>query len=277
MEFQYTLNVLSNGFADYYTAWRIAMHGAKREWFEDETFWEYYAPIMFESDRWAEAPAVAAGTLALAGLDRKAEALDILDLCCGMGRVAVELARLGHAVTGVDITQSYLAAAGELAAADRLALELVREDVRTFVRPAAYDLALNLYTSFGYFDNPADDLLFARNARSCLRPDGVFIIETLGKEIAVRDYTDGECFERDGWQVTTAYRVEDSWAGLQNRWTIEKGGEKQERSFVQRLYAGSELRELLLNAGFSRVELYGEWDRSPYDQHARELIAVARA
>ncbi len=101
------------------------------------------------------------------------------------------------------------------------------------------------------------------------------MLEILGKETAVRDFTTGERFSRAGFEVSTAYRVVDSWAGLENVWTLERGTEHFERRFVQRLYSGTELRALLLDNGFSKVDLYGDWDQSPYDQFARVLIARA--
>jgi len=80
-----------------------------------------------------------------------------------------ELARRGYGCTGVDITPSYVRAARESAAAEALDVQWVLQDVRTFVRPSAYDLALNLYISFGYFDDPAEDLLFVQNVLASLR------------------------------------------------------------------------------------------------------------
>ena len=180
------------------------MTSTDHQWFHDEGFWERFAPIMFDEDRWAEVPAVAEGIAAFIGRPfGDGKPVRAADLCCGLGRVSVELALRGWDVTGVDITPAYLAAAEESAAAASVSLELVRDDVRHFVRPASFDVALNLYTSFGYFDDPADDLLFARNVLASLRPGGSFIIETLGKEIAVRDYTDGEWFDRGGYTVLT--------------------------------------------------------------------------
>lgn len=258
------------------------MRAADKEWFSDEAFWERFAPVMFGPDRWAEVPAVADGIERLSGLAPRGgspdgEAPRALDLCCGMGRIAVELASRGWKTTGVDITASYLDAARESAEDEGVEIEFLREDVRRFVRPRSFDAALNLYVSFGYFDDPADDLRMARNARESLSPGGCFIIETLGKETAVRDFTDGEWFERGGCTVLTEFSVVDSWAALRNRWILLKDGERFERSFDQRLYAGTELRRLLLDAGFSAVELYGDWNGSPYDRKARVLIAVARA
>lgn len=253
------------------------MTSTDHQWFNDESFWERFAPVMFDPVRWAEVPAVAEGIAALYGRSfGDGGPVRAVDLCCGPGRLTVELALRGWELTGVDITASYLAAAKESADAASVALELVQEDVRNFRRPGQYDLALNLYTSFGYFEDPADDLLFARNALSSLRPGGAFVIETLGKEIAVRDFTEGEWFDRGPYTVLTEYEVVDAWAGLRNRWILIDGARRTERSFVQRLYAATELRRLLLDAGFSAVELYGDWDGRPYGRDAVNLIALGR-
>jgi hypothetical protein len=124
--------------------------------------------------------------------------------------------------------------------------------------------------------------------RESLKPGGSFIIETLGKEIAVRDFTAGEWFERAGFTVLTEYEAVDSWAALKNRWILIPCGSttetsqagqapsRIEKTFTQRLYAATELRSLLFEAGFSSVELYGGWDERPYDQEAKALIAVGR-
>ncbi|MDR1353857.1 MAG: class I SAM-dependent methyltransferase [Treponema sp.] len=260
------------------------------EWFNDGDFWEQYAPIMFDAKRWAEVPAVADGITRMARLPlyeyppeyKQAEAgapggPRTADLCCGFGRISLELARRGFAVTGVDLTPAYLDTARDDAAYEHLEIEFVCEDVRGFKRPGAFDLAVNLYISFGYFGSQEDDRLFARNVYESLKDGGCFIIETLGKEIAVRDFVEAEWFERAGYFVLTKYEAVNSWEGLKNRWIlINKEGKKTDRVFTQRLYAATELRRLLLDAGFSAVELYGNWEEGLYDQYAESLIAVGR-
>jgi SAM-dependent methyltransferase len=200
----------------------------------------------------------------------------VLDLCCGMGRISSELARRGFAVTGVDITSAFLEAARDDAVYENLDIEYIEADARSFRRPGFFDTAVNLYISFGYFDDPADDLLVARNVYESLKDGGSFIVETLGKEIAVRDFIGGEWFERAGFTVLTEYEALDSWGVLKNRWILIRDGKRMEKVFTQRLYAATELRALLLEAGFSTVELYGDWDEAPYDHRSRVLIAVAR-
>jgi SAM-dependent methyltransferase len=262
----------------------------KKEWFHDESFWEQYAPIMFDNKRWTEIPAVADGITRMArlplyeyppGYASKDGAAPggpkVADLCCGFGRITLELARRGFAATGVDLTPAYLASARDDAAYEHLEVEFLRQDVREFKRENAFDLAVNLYISFGYFENKDDDLLFARNVYESLKKGGCFIIETLGKEIAVRDFVEAEWFERAGFYVLTQYEVVNSWECLKNRWIlIDKEGRRIERNFTQRLYAATEIRALLLEAGFSGAEIYGSWDEGPYGDRAESLIAVGR-
>ena len=81
------------------------------QWFEKEEFWLHFGPIMFDSTKWAEAPAVAASIKSIAGFQKS----KVLDAGCGPGRVSIELAALGFDVTGVDLIQPYLDAAAESA------------------------------------------------------------------------------------------------------------------------------------------------------------------
>jgi SAM-dependent methyltransferase len=200
----------------------------------------------------------------------------LLDLCCGFGRIALELTRRGFAVTGVDITETYLSAARNDAAQENLTIELIKEDARVFKRPDFFDVAVNLYISFGYFENANDDALLVQNVFDSLKKGGTFIIETLGKEIAVRDFVKREWFYKGDFTVLTEYTALDSWERLQNRWILMKDGKTFERTFSQRLYSAYELKNLLLSTGFSTVESYGDWNESPYNQNARRLIILGR-
>ena len=244
------------------------------DWFADESFWEAYGPLMFDEKRWAEVPAVVDKIEKLASLESGAT---IYDACCGVGRHSIEFASRGYRVTGLDLTSSYLDAARESAEAWGVDIEFLRGDIRTFVRPGIFDLCVNLFTSFGYFASPSEDLRALVSFHQSLRPGGTLVLETVGKETAVRDFTEGEWFERLGWTVLTEFKPVDSWAGLLTRWILLKDDERIDRSFVQRLYSGSEMRAALSEAGFREIGIFGDMDLNPYDQNAMSLVAVARA
>jgi SAM-dependent methyltransferase len=246
---------------------------AAGEWFEDEKFWTDYAPIMFDEARWAEVPAVVDALERLCGLSPGAA---VLDACCGPGRHSIELASRGYEVTGIDITEAYLDAARESAIGLPKA-RFVRADLRELEMPKAFDLAINLYTSFGYFAEPSEDKAALRRLRRALKAGGQLVLETTGKETAARDFTEGESFERGGWEVRTEFAVVGAWEGLRNRWILTRGDERVDRAFVLRLYSGTELKGALLEAGFADVRILGGLDGSPYDQAAKSLVALARA
>jgi len=260
----------------------------KTEWYRDTEFWQIFSPIMFDEAHWAEVPLVADAVTRLSRFNLYGETSSamwkeplesppkILDICCGVGRVSCEFARMGFSVTGVDITECFLNTAIEDAKYEKLNIDFIHCDAREFVRKNYFDTAVNLYISFGYFSDLKDDLKVCVNAYESLKKDGSFIIETLGKEIAVRDFVEAEWFERSGCTVLTEYKPVDSWTFLKNRWIILKDGKKVEKIFTQRLYSASELRALLHEAGFKNVEIYGDWDESPYNQYAAKLIVVGR-
>lgn len=240
------------------------------DWFENAGFWDSMAPYMFDEERWEKASTEIDGVLALL---EPAAGAHILDLCCGPGRHSLELVRRGYAVTGVDRHEPYLDVLREADAR----VETVLCDMRDFVREGAFDAAVNIFTSFGYFEEPADDLRVARNVLDSLRPGGRFLIDTMSKEmLALRKPS--PVFERtdDGALFLSEVEVLEDWGASRSTWTLIVDGETKTFQFYTRLYSGTELRALLLEAGFAEVRLYGGLDGRPFDLGARRLVAVAR-
>ena len=246
------------------------------EWFEDESLWREVYPVLFPGERLRLGEEEVPKVLRLAGLAEGTDAA-VLDLCCGPGRHALPLARRGLRVTAVDRTTFLLDRARERARLAGVVVELIQADMREFRRPAAFDLALSLFTSFGYFEAREDDLLVLRNVRASLRPDGIFLMDMVGKEWLARHFepTRSRTLE-DGSLFIDRCRVVDDWTGVENEWILIRDG--RARTFRLRLavYSGQELKDRLLQAGFARVDLYGNLDGAPYDREASRLVAVAR-
>ena len=85
-------------------------------------------------------------------------------------------------MTGIDRTSLYIEEARRRAAESGLEAEFVVADVRNFVRPEAFDLAINLFSSFGYFEDEEDHRRVIRNAHASLRPGGRLIVDIVGRE-----------------------------------------------------------------------------------------------
>lgn len=243
------------------------------EWFENEDFWRDFYPYMFSPERFAAAKDEVSRILALT----QSSGGSLLDLCCGPGRHAVEFAHRGFRVTGVDRSPFLLDRARENASKAGASIEWIMEDMRNFVRPAKFDLACNLFTSFGYFKNEQDDLRVLRNIHRSLKETGVLVIEVLGKERLARTWQNTISDELpDGSLIVQRPHVRDNWCRICSEWTLIKEGRARSFSFEHSIYSGRELKDRLLGCGFEQVQLFGDLEGSAYDLEAKRLIAVAR-
>ena len=250
-----------------------AMTSLPDDWFTDAEFWIATYPFMFPDTAFAAAAEDAAKVMALSGCAGGA----LLDLGCGPGRFVVPFAQAGFAVTGVDRTPFLLDKARAYAAAQQVSAEFVPEDMRAFVRPGAFDIAINLFTTFGYFADPKDNAKVLDNVFASLKPGGVFVLDTMGKEVLARVFAPAGAQTLDNGDALFQRRaVTRDWSLSESAWTLVQG--ERARTFHVRhwLYSGQEMRRMMLDAGFTRVDLYGNLDGEPYDVEARRLVAVAR-
>jgi SAM-dependent methyltransferase len=244
------------------------------EWFEDDSFWETFGPVLFTEERIKGAVAEVDALLALMDL---APGAHVLDLPCGVGRHALEFARRGFRVTAVDRTTRYLDAAKKRAAQEGLAIEFTQSDMRVFERPNSFDGAINLFTSFGYFEDESDDLMVARNLASSLKPGARLVVDMNGKEVLAGKFRGKDWrHQPDGSLWFEEVKVVGAWERTETRWTLIRGSARSEGNFSLRLYSGTELAALLLRSGFGEAAIYGNLAARPYDQDAERLVAVAK-
>jgi SAM-dependent methyltransferase len=244
-----------------------------KKWYDDDAFWDIWGPIMFSPERWEDTPEEVDNLIDLLDIDPNAK---ILDLCCGPGRHALEFARRGFSVTGVDRTRKYLEEARRRVEKEKLKLELVQKDMRRFRRPGRFDAALNLFTSFGFFEDQKDDQLMVSNVYDSLKDGGVFVIDMMGKEILARIFRERDWQETNGAIMLEERKVSKGWTWMENRWIMIKDGKTREFRFSHRPYSAAELTRLMADCGFAETKVYGSLAGTPYDHQAKRLVVVAR-
>lgn len=240
-------------------------------WHEDDQFWVEAAGPLFDERAWREAADQARDLTELLELDPPAR---ILDLGCGPGRFALPLARLGFRVTGVDRTRAFLEQAERRAAEEGLEVELVEADMREFSRPGGFDAAISMLTSFGYFEDPAEDLRVVANVYASLEDGGSCLVDTYGKEVIARIFQPRDWKETDDAVWLYERRVTDGWSWMENRWMRIADGERREYRVGHRLFSGAELQRVLSEGGFSRTRSYGDLGGGDYDHEAARLVVV---
>lgn len=245
------------------------MTSIDQNWFADDALWEAISPMLASEDVRAAAVPEVEAICSLAAMPSGR----VLDLCCGAGRHSVEFARRAFDVTGVDRSAFLLEHAREYASAEDVSVRWVEADMRDFVEPGAFDLAVCLFTSFGYFEDSAENDRVLGNVFASLAPGGVFVLDVVGKETVARIFQ--PCRARDlpnGATVVMRARVVDDWSRIENEWSVLMKETVRTFRFRHWVYSGMELRALLQHAGFGRVEIFGGLDGSPYDTDATRLV-----
>jgi SAM-dependent methyltransferase len=242
-------------------------------WFESEALWAKFFPFMFAEAHFTAAVENVPKIVALTGVTGGS----VLDLACGPGRYVVPFAQAGFRVTGVDRTRFLLDEARERATKAGVAVECVEADMREFVRPSAFDLVLNVYTSFGYFDDAAENRRVLENIFASLKPGGTFLFEHIGKELLAGKLQPSQVDTLpDGTLMVQRRWIIDDWSRIDVEWILIQGDQATSFRLRHWLYSAREIRDLFAGVGFADTAIYGGLDGSTYGPQAQRLVAVAR-
>ena len=243
----------------------------QNSWHNQDKFWELFEPILFNRQRQSSAKVEVENIVRLLKIQQDDR---ILDLCCGTGRHSLELARQGYDVVGVDRMTSFIEKSKQEAENYNLEVEFVVGDMREYCQPNSFDIVINLFGSFGYFEDPDDNRQVVKNMHTSLRPGGKLLIETMGKEIALREYKERDWSEEGDTLVLAERKPHQDWSRIQTRWIVIKENQRFEHTVSVRSYSAAELSSLLSDCGFENVQVYGDLEGIAYDQAAKRLVVI---
>jgi 2-polyprenyl-3-methyl-5-hydroxy-6-metoxy-1,4-benzoquinol methylase len=183
----------------------------------------------------------------------------ILDIGCGTGRHAVELAKRGYSVTGIDLSESQLKKAEEKAAEAGVQARFIRVDATRLDFRSEFDLALVICEgAFPLMETDEMNFTILQNASNALKPGAKLILTTLNALFplyhSVKDFvnahpggvsTEAGTFDLMAFRDFSTIEVTDD------------SGAKKTLHCSERYYAPSEIRWLLKSAGFGTVDIFG--------------------
>ena len=201
----------------------------------------------------------------------------VADVCCGYGRHLARLAVQGYHMVGVDISPMMLELArGEL---DRLGARatLLRADARSLpLADGSVEVVLNLFNSFGYCEQEADNQQILKEAARVLRPGGQFFLDTRTRQcqilFAPRHQPMGTA---DGQALVMSCHYDSPRHRLVSEWRRTRTGPVVHQASI-RLYGLDELDEMMTVAGLQKVAVYGDYSAIPYGGYQRQLLYLAR-
>jgi len=202
----------------------------------------------------------------------------ILDVPCGQGRHAALLAECGYAVDGLDRSPHLLAAArrrGGVGPRPRY----VRGDMRRL--PAAwtgrFDAVLNLFTSFGFFADPADDQRVVREFARVLAPGGTLLWHGGSRDGVMARFLSSDWWTTAGGTMIGQRRSFDPLSGIltvESTWEGRRG--RGQRDHRIRLYTATRMAELCAAEGLIVEAAYDGWRDRPLGRRSSEMLLVAR-
>jgi SAM-dependent methyltransferase len=200
----------------------------------------------------------------------------VLDAPCGHGRFALELARRGCRVTGVDISTDFLAAARAGAAAESLSVEWRQSDMRDLPWQGEFDAVICAGNSFGYFDDAGHAAYLAAVARA-LKPGGRFLLDSgwVAESIFPNFHAERD-IETGGVRFAGRNAYDPVTGRVENHYTVTKGPVTETRSASHRVYTVSQVLAMCRAASFEGFECFGATDGSPYRLASPRLLLVAR-
>lgn len=201
---------------------------------------------------------------------------NFLDCPCGIGRVALPLAAQGLRVTGVDITPSYIDEM--LGRADRRGLKIRGSvgDMRRIDYENEFDAAGNLWTSFGFFDREADNMLVLRRMYRALKPGGRFLLHVINRDWVMANFHPSDWFEARGVKILEKRSFDFATSTSLSTWTFIKDGEKSSHEIHIRMYSYHELIAMFRRVGFVDIEGYGSTNDTPITLNSRMMFVIGR-
>ena len=183
----------------------------------------------------------------------------ILDIGCGTGRHAIELAKRGYEVTGLDLSESQLRKAREKAQLEGVVATFLRRDARDFRFDRSFDLVIMLCEgAFPLMETDEMNFKILENAQRALKENGKFIFTTLSALFplyhSVKEFVNQNSDESESDANTFDLMTFRDFSTFTT--TDDSGREKTLRC-NERYYAPSEITWLLRSLDFKQVDIYG--------------------
>lgn len=248
----------------------------ENKWYKD-FFEKYYLSIYFKKEAFKNTQEEVKFIIKTLNLPKGAK---ILDLACGQGRHTIGLAKRGYEVIGLDLNNDLLNVAKKDAKKEKVKLRLIQGDMRGKFFKNEFDAVINLFSSFGYFENEQENIKVLENINKSLKSNGKFLIDLLNKKWFLRKF---HSTKRTWFKIKNDYILEENYfdkkmkAWIRNISIISSKNSKIKRTKTfMRLYDFSEIKDKLEKIGFKILRIYGDYQCKKFTSLSPRLIILAQ-
>ena len=240
----------------------------KNRWYKNWFNSPYYHKLYKHRDK-SEASTFIANITKQLNLPQQAK---VLDLACGKGRFSIELAKQGYDVTGLDLAEESIAIAKQHETEN---LCFRQGDMREPIANNEFNAVFNLFTSFGYFDDKAEDEKVFKAVYQQLKPNGYFVFDFINTQQAINSLVASEQKTVDG----VAFNISREYDGKHIIKTISFSANGKTHSYQEKVaaYNYPTLSSMLKNNGFKEEAVYGNYKLASFsEKESKRLIILLK-
>lgn len=196
----------------------------------------------------------------------------VLDIACGKGRHSIYLNKKGYDVTGIDLSKQSIEHCKQF---ENATLKFYEHDMRNNFQTNWYDVALNLFTSFGYFENENDNLLALQSAANAVKEKGIVVLDFFNPEIIKLDIPIFISKTVDGITFRITKQIENGFIKKRIEFT-DKGKDFLFTESVQ-LISLDKFETYFEKSGLTILNTFGNYSLEEYSpKESQRLIFVAQ-
>jgi SAM-dependent methyltransferase len=196
----------------------------------------------------------------------------VMDLACGPGRHSILFAHKGFKVTGVDLSDNLLKVAGLAARKEKLDIKFVEADLRHIELEDKFDLVVNLFTSFGFFDNDEDNFSIFKTASKLLLPGGYFVFDFLNSSFIENNLVRESSEVKPHEKIIQKRRIEGD--RVIKDIIIHHNGTVKTFYESVKLYRKEELDRAIRDNGLAIKKTFGDFSGSDFIEAASPRIII---
>jgi len=199
----------------------------------------------------------------------------ILDLACGAGRHSILFAKKGFNVTAVDLSENLLEVGRTNASRETVKIRFIEADLRHFWLGEKFDLVVNLFTSFGYFENDEENFSIFAKASGLLKPGGFFVLDYMNRGYVENSLVKESSEQIAGEVIIQKRRIEGD--RVIKDIIISKNGNT--KTFIEsvKMYRFNELKKAITEKGLAIKETFGDFKGNKYiEESSPRIIIIAQ-
>jgi 2-polyprenyl-3-methyl-5-hydroxy-6-metoxy-1,4-benzoquinol methylase len=197
---------------------------------------------------------------------------NILDMACGAGRHAIILARKNFNVTAVDLSENLLSIARKTADEENLSINFIHSDIRKYESTDKFNLVLNLFTSFGYFETDEENFAVIKKAYDLLVDGGYFILDFFNSQFLKQNLVEFSEENVGGAEIHQYRKIKDS--RVTKKIVITKDGNLSTFEESVRMFTKDELVNTITKIGFDIYNTFGDFFGNEFDDFRSPRIIL---